>query len=300
MSKIMDFVEEHVKAVSIVGGIALFILIQTLTSCSSSSANKPDRSSESKNEKVDTSEEDGDDTDAGSTPDVTDEQTSLIDGYTDDTEKVLEALKECTWIGEDGTGTLEFGDDVVKVSAPESGSKKASKKSVKKLTYAVAAMGTNPLMPQDASVIDYELAILAGDGTTHIMHVTTSVSADAENPGTTSFVSCDLFGDKEFTNRYTYQKLEIEGYEDSVLESALGKDSKKLVKALKEYMSVWNPTTAKVAWDGTLTYTEESKALTFNLVGESEAAKASGGDGSATVQVTYGIDEGTFDIEEAA
>lgn len=290
-----DFLKEH-KALFI-GGLALALVLVTAGVGLVSRAIFDGGGGEQA-EQTDPDARFEDDEEGGQTPrDLTKAQAKLQKGYSAKEEAIADQLAATTWVGLDGSGTLEFDGDgfFTETSAElEDGESRGS--------IAIAGIDTTPIfVAQDGSRETTDFIALDGEGRYHIVHLQKIMPAGDESFDPYYILKSDLFGGADgYTTEFAWKELAFEGVGDE-LKDLVGKDGvKKMEGLLQEYAKANHATCFKATWDSMILRDYAAKSASFSFTLTSSTLDDQGAAETYTVSVDYSLDGKEFTITEVS
>lgn len=276
MNRIIKFYKEHKKTCLMVFAVLLIFVVFSVTSALRvSDMRNHVQIEENANQNIEnTNTEQGD----GSV-ELSEQQSSLIENYTQTERDLVNILKASMWSAEGSKYTLRFYDNYyIDVSNGSS----------TQHTYAISHIEKASSTSANTTSTNF---VLLTDTGTHVVKYNTATGTSANNSiyNIAALSSIDAFS----KNNTTYERAEsvqsvvVSGLNDEVL-TLLKTDGSKLKQTISDYCSLYYPVVTEVTWDKTISfdYDKQIAVLYFNM----------GDKNTKRLLLTYNMQTDTYSI----
>lgn len=283
MDKIKAIISQHKKA-SLLALFALIVFIGFSATSAMNVARQRAAEETAKTESVDEQGTSDDEKDAEENVELSSSQKKLIDGYDDETKKLIETLSASVFSANNGRNTLRFHDDyyVETVNGKEQNH-----------SYAISTVefGNN------GSDSEIDRIVFETDTGTHIATFTLVISADNASAGECTIASTSMFKltDMPYERKDAVKEINVTGLNSEITE-LLG-DTDEMKKQLSDWCSIHFPVATTATWIGNcaIDYNEDTISTAF-IIGDGSSDSPNGA-GAASVSVTYRRSEGIYNFE---
>lgn len=283
MDKIKAIISQHKKA-SLLALFALIIFIGFSATSAIDVAHRRAAEESAKTESIEKQDSSDDGDDAEKKVELSSSQKKLIDGYDDDTKKLIETLSASVFSANNGRNTLRFHGDyyMETVNGKE-----------EQHPYAISAVefGSN------GSDSEIDRIVFETDTGTHIATFTLVISADNASAGECTIASTSMFKltDMPYERKDAVKEIHVTGLNSEITE-LLG-DTDEMKKQLSDWCSIHFPVATTATWIGNcaIDYNEDTISTAF-IIGDGSSDSPNGA-GTASVSVIYKRSEGIYNFE---
>lgn len=222
-------------------------------------------------------------------PELTAEQQSLIQAYSDKEKDLTALLAANTWTASKETSTIDFTED----SYREIKDGKIANGGVRR--FAICALDTDTSVESgvngeraqtDATI----MSVLLDDGTYVVMHLLAMTSTSSELPEMT--INSSSFVDaKSYMRMRAAQGLSVEGLNEQAL-ALMGGKQPQLTELLTEWCAINYPTASVATWDGRLDVNYNTNILSTSFTLNNQA--------SSRVSIIYDMAYAAFSVDTKA
>lgn len=282
MDKIKAIISQHKKA-SLLALFALIIFIGFSATSAIDVAHRRAAEESAKTESIEKQDSFDDGDDAEKKVELSSSQKKLIDGYDDDTKKLIETLSASVFSANNGRNTLRFHGDyyMETVNGKE-----------EQHPYAISAVefGSN------GSDSEIDRIVFETDTGTHIATFTLVISADNAAAGECTIASTSMFAltDMPYERKDVVREINVTGLNSEITE-LLG-DTAEMKKELSDWCSIHYPVATTATWIGTcnIDYDKGIVSTAFTI-GDGKSDTATGNTG-ASVSVSYDRSEKSYNF----